>query len=112
MFSSYKYVTYLFIMQMINLFPTSTDTKWTTFDIITSGEVWLQKISTTPPLFCIEMSVPYRKKVNGHVIVFEISVIFRSIIFLFEFGTIFYENKIVKPYQTSQSAILPINIAI
>jgi len=56
--SSIKYVTYLFIMQMINLFLTSTDTKSTTFDISTSGEVWLHVISITPPLVCIEMSVP------------------------------------------------------
>ena len=71
MFSSYKYVIYLFIMQMINLFPTSADTKSTTVDRSTLWEAWVHETSIIPPLFCIEMSVPSRK-VNGHVNVFGI----------------------------------------
>ena len=43
---------------MINLFPMSTDTKSTTIDISTSGEVWLHDISLTPQPFCIEMYAP------------------------------------------------------
>jgi hypothetical protein len=72
MFSSYKYVTYLFIMQMINLFPTSTYSKSTTVDRSTLWEAWVHETSIIPPLLkCIEMSVPSRK-VNGHVNVFGI----------------------------------------
>ena len=56
---------------MINLFPTSADTKSTTVDRSTLWEAWVHETSIIPPLFCIEMSVPSRK-VNGHVNVFGI----------------------------------------
>ena len=53
------------------------------------------------------MSVPNQKKVNGHVIVFEISVIFRSIISLFEFGTIFLRKQDSKTLSNESVSYTP-----
>ena len=111
MCSSFKYVTNWFIMQIIILFLTYTDTKSTTFDISTWGEVWLHDISITPPLVCIEMSVPSQESERSYNCVRDIEYIsfyYFSIGFLIYFHTKTRLKNLIKPVSLiySQSIFL------
>ena len=98
-----SFVTYLFILQMINLILTSTDTQSTAFHISTLSEDWLHETSITPPLFLLKCLCQVRK-VNGHILVLGIWILPVSIIFFDWTLELFsYDNNIVKPYQSSQS---------
>jgi CDP-glycerol glycerophosphotransferase (TagB/SpsB family) len=57
--------TNLFILQMINLILTSTDTQSTTFHISSLSEDWLHETSIIPTLFSLKCLCQVRK-VNGH----------------------------------------------
>ena len=98
-----SFVTYLFIMLMINVILTSTDTQSTTFHISTLWEDWLHETSITPLLILLKCLWQARK-VNGHIFVFGIWILPVSIIFFDRTLELFsYDNNIVKPYQSSQS---------
>ena len=97
-----SFVTYLFILQMINLILTSTDTQSTTFHISSLSEDWLHETSIIPTLFSLKCLCQVRK-VNGHILVFGIWILPVSIIFFDWTLELFsYDNNIVKPYQSSQ----------
>jgi hypothetical protein len=73
-------VTYLFIIQMINLILTSTDTQFTTFHLSTIWGVWLHENSITPPLFTLKCLYEARI-VNGHIFMLGIWILPVSTLF-------------------------------
>jgi hypothetical protein len=91
-----SFVTYLFIIQMINLILTSTDTQSTTFHISTLWQVSLHETSITPPLFFIEVSVPSQESERSYICVRDIEFACFYYIFRLDFVTVFLRQQYSK----------------
>ena len=85
-------MTYLFIILMINLILTSTDTQFTTFHISTIWEVWLHENSITPPLF----AVPRQEHERSYICVRDMDFACFYYIFRLDFGTVILRQQYSK----------------
>ena len=88
-----SFVTYLFILQMINLILTSTDKQSTTLHISTLWEDWLHETSITPPRFFIQVSVPSQESEWSYICVRDMDFTCFYYIFRLDFGTVILRKQ-------------------